>query len=93
MNHPRSDLIRARLTDQLQPVEMELIDESAAHAGHRPEAAVGGTHYRLRIVSPLFAGKRLVERHRMVYALIQDLMDEGLHAIAITALTPEEAQK
>ena len=85
----RIDRIRAQLTAALAPVEMELVDESALHAGHAG-AASGGGHYRLRIVSPLFEGVRLVMRHRLVYDSVHDMMHTEIHALAITALAPSE---
>ncbi len=80
--------IRQRLT-ALQPESLELLDESAQHAGHAG-AASGGGHYRLTIVSPHFAGLSAVARHRLVYQTLGDLMHGRVHALAITALTPEE---
>ena len=85
----RLDIIETRLRDALAPQTLELSDDSAAHAGHAG-AASGGGHYQLRIVSPQFVGKRLVARHRMVYDALADLMKVQIHALAITALTPEE---
>ena len=85
----RLAIIETRLRDALAPQTLELSDDSAAHAGHAG-AASGGGHYQLRIVSPLFVGKRLVARHRMVYDALADLMQVQIHALAITALTPEE---
>ena len=85
----RLERMRAQLTAALAPVEMELVDESALHAGHAG-AASGGGHYRLRIVSPLFEGVRLVMRHRLVYDSVHDMMHTEIHALAITALAPSE---
>ena len=85
----RIERIRAQLTAALAPVELELVDESALHAGHAG-AASGGGHYRLRIVSPLFEGVRLVMRHRLVYDSVHDMMHTEIHALAITALAPSE---
>ncbi len=74
----------------LAPIELELIDDSAHHAGHAG-AASGGGHYNLRIVSPRFQGLGRVARHRLVYASLADLMGSAIHALAIEALTPEES--
>ena len=82
--------IEERLRAALQPEALELTDDSAAHAGHAG-AASGGGHYHLNIVSPQFVGKLRVARHRMVYAALGDLMQQHIHALAITALTPAEA--
>ena len=73
----------------LQPESLNLEDESSQHAGHAG-AASGGGHYRLTIVSPRFAGLNPVARHRLVYETLGDLMKGPVHALAITALTPEE---
>ena len=82
--------IERRLREGLQPTALALIDESAQHAGHAG-AASGGGHYRLRIVSGRFAGLARVARHRLVYDPLSDLMRHAIHALAIEALTPDEA--
>ena len=72
------------LLTQLQPTRLEVEDESAAHAGHAGANAQGfGTHFRVRIASPRFVGKSRVARHRLVYDAVQNLIDQGLHALAI----------
>lgn len=73
----------------LNPVTCQIEDESALHAGH-PGAASGGGHYRLTLVSEKFHGLKLIERHRLVYDAVGDLMQKEIHALAITALTPSE---
>jgi BolA protein len=83
-----SAAIREQLAG-LQPVLLELLDESAQHAGH-PGAASGGGHFRLAIVSPLFRGKGVRERHRMVYSALGALMGSRIHALSIRALAPDE---
>jgi BolA family transcriptional regulator, general stress-responsive regulator len=80
--------IRQRLA-ALDPDVLELHDESAEHAGHAG-ARAGGGHYRLLIVSRRFLGQGAVARHRLVYQALQDLMPQQIHALAITAYTPEE---
>jgi len=77
------------LTDRLEPVSMELEDDSAAHAGHA--GAREGAHFNLRIVSARFAGLPRVARHRLVYDALRPWMAEGVHALAIDARTPDEA--
>ncbi|HXU41682.1 MAG TPA: BolA family protein [Burkholderiales bacterium] len=84
-----AEAIRGRLA-ALEPVSLELIDESSQHAGHSGWRDGGGTHWRLAIVSPRFAGQSAVARHRMVYQAIGELMHNPIHALAITAQTPEE---
>jgi BolA protein len=73
-----------RLRDVLRPTEIEVIDESGAHAGHAGANGTGfGTHFRVRIASPIFTGKTRVARHRLVYDALQEFIDQGVHAIAI----------
>ncbi len=83
--------IRDRLA-ALEPVSLELVDESAQHAGHSGSRPGGGTHWRLAIVSPRFAGQPTVARHRMVYQALGELMQDPIHALAITARSPEETK-
>ena len=79
--------LRERLTELLAPTQLEVLDESAAHAGHAGANGTGfGTHFRVRIASPLFAGKPRVARHRLVYDALQEFVDRGLHALAIETL-------
>jgi BolA protein len=85
----RIERMRAALTAKLDPVELMLDDDSAAHAGHAG-AASGGGHYNLRIVSLQFEGLKLVTRHRLVYDSVHDMMHKEIHALAITALAPSE---
>ena len=76
-----------RLRERLAPTALEVLDESAAHAGHAGANGTGfGTHFRVRIASPLFAGKGRVACHRLVYDSLQDFIDQGLHALAIEVL-------
>jgi BolA protein len=84
-----AETIRQRLA-ALEPVSLDLVDESSQHAGHSGWREGGGTHWRLAIVSPRFAGQSAVARHRMVYQAIGELMQNPIHALAITAQTPEE---
>ncbi|MFV0663183.1 BolA family protein [Denitromonas sp.] len=81
--------IEARLTEALAPVSLHIDDESALHAGHAG-ARDGGGHYRVDIVSAVFAGKNTVARHRLIYAALGDLMPRAIHALAIRASTPDE---
>ena len=83
--------IRERLA-ALEPVQLELVDESAQHAGHAGERPGGQTHWRLTIVSPRFAGQSTVARHRMVYQALGELMQNPIHALAITARSPQETK-
>lgn len=86
----REERIRAQVSAALEPSVLELVDESALHAGHAG-AASGGGHYRIKIVSSRFEGLKLVMRHRLVYDSVHDMMRNEIHALAITALAPSEA--
>ncbi len=83
--------IRERLA-ALDPVTLDLVDESAQHAGHSGERPGGQTHWRLTIVSARFAGQPTVARHRMVYQALGELMQNPIHALAISARSPEETK-
>ena len=83
-----SDEIRQALVERLEPVALELVDDSAAHAGHA--GARSGAHFNLRIVSARFAGLPRISRHRLVYDALRPWMAEGVHALAIDARTPDE---
>jgi len=83
--------IRERLAT-LDPVQVDLVDESSQHAGHAGYRPGGGTHWRLTIVSPRFAGQPTVARHRMVYQALGELMQNPIHALAINARAPEETK-
>jgi BolA family transcriptional regulator, general stress-responsive regulator len=84
----RESKMRARLA-VLEPLQLEIIDESHKHAGHAG-ARDGGGHYVLRIVSAKFAGCNTVARHRMIYSAIGELMKREIHALTIQALAPNE---
>lgn len=86
----RAALIESRLSAALAPiVSISVRDDSAQHAGHAGASA--GGHYSVTIVAAAFTGKARVARHRMVYDALAEAMQRGIHALAITALTPEEA--
>jgi len=86
---PLRDAMTQALTERLEPLVLELVDDSAAHAGHA--GAREGAHFNLRIVSAKFAGLPRISRHRLVYDALRPWMAEGVHALAIDARTPEEA--
>ena len=90
---PVANAIRHRLTAALAPSRLDLIDELALHAGHAGARAEGESHFRLLIVTAMFTGKSRLERQRMVFAALADLMRTDVHALSITALTPEEADE
>lgn len=79
--------IEQTLREKLAPTQLQVLDESAAHAGHAGANGSGfGTHFRVRIAAPIFEGKSRVARHRVVYDSLQDFLDQGLHALAIEVL-------
>ena len=84
---PTVAALEAALRASLSPTQLEVIDESAAHTGHAGANAEGyGTHFRVRISSPLFKGKSRVAQHRLVYDALHDFVARGLHALAIEVL-------
>lgn len=85
----RIERIRAAL-QSLAPVALDIVDESHQHAGHAG-ASDGRGHFRVRIVSAVFAGLAPLARHRRVYAAVGDLLRTDIHALAVLAQTPEEA--
>jgi len=84
-----TELIRRLLTESLKPETLEIIDNSAAHAGHA-SARSGGGHYHVTIVSEAFEGKSLVQRHQLIYQALGDLMKQQIHALGINALSSSE---
>ncbi|GHE63368.1 BolA family transcriptional regulator [Camelimonas fluminis] len=87
----RADLIRDRLQAAFSPMELDVVDDSHRHAGHAGARPEGETHYSVYIVSAVFAGKSRLERHRLVNAELADqLTPDRIHALAITARTPDE---
>ena len=89
MSDDRLTAIRVRLQTSLAPLELDIQDDSARHAGH-VGARDGRGHYSVRIVAPAFAALSRVERHRLVYAALGELMQTDIHAIRITSLAPGE---
>ena len=82
-----ADALQQRLAELLSPTSLQVLDESAAHAGHAGADGTGfGTHFRVRIASPMFDGLSRVARHRLVYDALQDFVARGLHALAIETL-------
>jgi BolA family transcriptional regulator, general stress-responsive regulator len=82
--------IQQKISEGLSPLQCDVKDESALHAGHAG-AASGGGHYRLHLVSDRFEGLGRLARHRLVYDCLADMMHKEIHALAIVALTPSEA--
>jgi BolA protein len=79
-----------RLGSALDPARIELVDDSEQHRSHGGYNPAGESHFSLTIESAAFAGKSRVERQRMVYAALGDLMRERVHALSIRALAPSE---
>ena len=86
---PTADQLATTLRQALQPTALEVIDESAAHAGHAGANGTGfGTHFRVRIGAAAFAGRSRVQQHRLVYDALRLHIDQGVHALAIEILRP-----
>lgn len=81
------DEIQQKLTAHFTPTLLEVIDNSAAHAGHQAEDA---GHYAIKIISAQFSGLSLVQRHRAIYTVLQSELQQKIHALQLTALAPEE---
>src|SRR5947209_16732630 len=79
-----------RLNSAVSPTQIELVDDSEQHRGHGGYNPAGESHFSLQIESPAFAGKNRVERQRMIYAALGDLMRERVHALSIRAIAPGE---
>jgi BolA protein len=82
--------IKRILADSFSPERLAVIDDSHRHAGHAGARPEGETHFTVEIVSASFAGKSRVERQRLVYGALADLLRERVHALALKTLTPEE---
>ena len=83
--------IAESLTAGLEPTRLDIVDESDHHAGHAGAREGGETHFRALVVSPMFAGRSKVQRHRMVYALLTAEFADGVHALALQTLAPGES--
>lgn len=87
----RGKRIKEKLERELSPVELNVEDISYQHAGHAGvRGSDGETHFNLKVVSKEFEGKSLVKRHRLIYNLLQEELQSGLHALSISAKTPDE---
>jgi len=81
--------LRSTLEQAFAPATLEILDDSAAHAGH--EGSRSGGHYRVTVVAAAFRGRSALERHRLVYAAVAPLFQGAVHALNIVARTPEES--
>ena len=94
MNAPSTGPVASEMLRRLAslaPSQLELIDDSEAHRGHGGHNPAGESHFSLRIESAAFAGKSRVERQRLVYRALGDLLDERVHALSIRATAPGES--
>lgn len=82
--------IESKLQQALKPTQLELIDDSARHAGHAGAREGGESHFKLMIVSDAFAGQSRVQRHRTVYDVLAEELKHQVHALNIIAKTPDE---
>ncbi|MEY3107059.1 MAG: hypothetical protein RIT35_1232 [Pseudomonadota bacterium] len=87
-----TETIKQLLNESLKPDLLEIIDNSAAHAGHAG-AKSGGGHYHVTIIAEAFEGKTLVQRHQLIYKALGDMMKQQIHALGINALSPSEETK
>ena len=85
----RSERIRSKLTQVFAPEALEVVDDSARHAGHAGAAPEGETHFNVKITSAQFEGMSRVERQREVNAALKEEFDNGLHALSIKANAPQ----
>ena len=88
-----NERIRQKVTDAFQPTRLEIVDDSASHAGHAGSHPDGGgeTHFNVAIESAVFAGKSRVERQRLVYAALADELKERVHALSLKLTAPGDA--
>lgn len=89
---PIADIIAARLTKTLDPTHLEVVNESALHAGHAGDDGSGESHFRVEIEAPAFAGLSRLERQRRINRALADLLATRIHALAIRARAPGEAR-
>jgi BolA family transcriptional regulator, general stress-responsive regulator len=82
--------IRAKLTQAFQPVRLDVVNESHLHAGHRSSPGTGESHFRVLMVSPAFAGKSRLARHRLVNDALAAELKGGIHALALDLYAPDE---
>lgn len=86
----RAERMEALLRDRLSPARLDISDDSRLHAGHAGARPGGETHYSVLVVSEVFRGQTRIARSRMVHALLDGELAQGLHALALTLRTPEE---
>jgi BolA protein len=87
------DRIREKLTKAFAPAALEIVNDSARHAGHAGSPGTGESHFSIKVVSAAFAGKSRLERHRMVNEVLAEELKGRIHALALSALAPEERSR
>jgi BolA protein len=92
VNEARQAELQKRLQETLQPNDLLIKDQSHLHAGHAG-ATDGRSHYAIRLTAAAFEGMSRIQRHRLVYDAVGDLMETDIHALSISALTPAEADR
>jgi stress-induced morphogen len=85
--------IREKLAQAFAPAELRVLNDSHHHVGHHSSPETGESHFSVMVVSAAFAGKSRLERHRMVTAALAEELSGRVHALAVSALTPEERAK
>jgi stress-induced morphogen len=85
--------IREKLSKAFAPETLEVVNESHHHAGHAGSPGTGESHFSVKVVSDAFTGKSRVQRHRMVNEVLADELSGKIHALAITALSPEDGAR
>ncbi len=88
--HPQIEIYRNILVEHLQPLSIDIVDDSHMHAGHAGHNSAGASHLTLHIVSEKFTGLSRVARHRLVYDVLGNWMKSDIHALVINAKTPSE---
>ncbi|MFZ2507854.1 MAG: BolA family protein [Steroidobacteraceae bacterium] len=92
MNGSRLSRIQTELESRFAPARVSVRDDSASHAGH-PGAQSGAGHFAVRIVSQAFSGRSPLQRHRMVYEALAEMMPSDIHALIIEAISPDDKEK
>lgn len=88
-----ADTMRRKLTERLMPTRLDIVDESHRHAGHAGARPEGETHFAVTIVAASFAGMGRVARQRLVYGILADELASPVHALSLTTLAPDEADR
>ena len=89
----RAERLSEILQRELAPIRLQVTDDSARHAGHAGASPQGQTHYSVLVVAAAFRDRSRVERARQVHALLAAEFADGMHALGLRLLTPEEAER